>query len=250
MMRFCKNIFAHIWAVWGLISFVVTFFIIIGPSMISHLYKNEKEGQDFFIKVSKIWISVWLRLIGCPLTIIGKEYFEKNKNYIVVFNHNAFLDVPLSAPFIPGGNKTIAKDSFTKVPIFAWFYKRGGIMVDRKDTQSRIKSFEAMKAVLQKGMHMCLYPEGTRNKTDKPIKDFFDGAFKLAIDCQKEIIPCVILGTKKAMPIHKTMYLLPTKLTMIFLPPVSPINIEVKELNKKVHEMMYKVFVEKDTTNQ
>jgi 1-acyl-sn-glycerol-3-phosphate acyltransferase len=244
-MQFLKNIFARIWAVWGLISFVITFLIIIGPSMLSHLYKDEKRGQDFFIKVSKIWISVWLRLIGCPLTVVGKECFEKDKNYVVVYNHNAFLDVPLSAPFVPGGNKTIAKDSFLKVPIFAWFYKRGGIMVNRKDPNSRVKSFEAMKVILQKGMHVCLYPEGTRNRTDAPIKEFFDGAFKLAIDSKKEIIPCVILGTKKAMPINKTMYLLPTKLTMIFLSPVSSENIPVKELNKKVHDMMYKVFVEK-----
>lgn len=243
-MQVVKNIFARVWAVWGLISFVFTFLIIIGPSMLSHLYKDEKEGQDFFIKVSKIWISVWLRLIACPLTVRGKEYFKKNKNYIVVYNHNAFLDVPLSAPFVPGGNKTIAKDSFLKIPIFAWFYKQGGIMVNRKDPNSRVKSFEAMKVILQKGMHVCLYPEGTRNRTDAPIKAFFDGAFKLAIDSKKEIIPCVILGTKKAMPINKTMYLLPTKLTMIFLPPVSSANIEVKELNKKVHDMMLKLYTE------
>jgi 1-acyl-sn-glycerol-3-phosphate acyltransferase len=244
-MQLFKNIFARIWALWGLVSFVITFFIVIGPSMLSHLYKDEKRGQDFFIKVSKIWISIWLRLIGCPLTVIGKEYFEKDKNYVVVFNHNAFLDVPLSAPHVPGGNKTIAKDSFLKIPVFAWFYKRGGIMVNRKDTNSRVKSFEAMKVALQKGMHVCLYPEGTRNRTDAPLKEFFDGAFKLAVDAEKEIIPCVLLGTKKAMPINKTMYLLPTKLTMIFLPPVSSKNIEVKELNKKVHNMMTTVYVEK-----
>ncbi len=242
-MQILKNIFARVWAVWGLLSFVITFLIIVGPSMLSHLYKDEKKGQDFFIKVSRIWITVWLRLIACPLTIIGKEYFEKGKTYVVVYNHNAFLDVPLSAPFVPGGNKTIAKDSFLKIPIFASFYKRGGIMVNRKDTNSRVKSFEAMKVILKKGIHVCLYPEGTRNRTDMPIKGFFDGAFKLAIDAQKEIIPCVLLGTKKAMPINKTLYLLPTKLTMIFLPPVLSENIEVKELNKKVYDMMCKVYV-------
>jgi 1-acyl-sn-glycerol-3-phosphate acyltransferase len=243
-MQIFKNIFARIWAIWGLISFVITFFIVIGPSMVAHLFSDYKKGQDYFIKVSKIWISVWLQLIGCPVKVIGKAHFEKSKNYIVVFNHNAFLDVPLSAPFIPGGNKTIAKDSFTKVPIFGWFYKRGGIMVNRKDTNSRIKSYEAMKLVLQKGMHMCLYPEGTRNRTDKPLKEFYDGAFKLAIETKKEIIPCVIFGTKKAMPINKTMYLLPTKLTMIFLPPVSSENISSKELNEKVHKQMFDLFTQ------
>lgn len=243
-MNVLKNIFARIWATWGLISFIITFLIIIAPSMLSHLYKDEKKGQDYFIKIARYWIRVWLFLIACPLKIIGRGNFKEGENYIVVYNHNAFLDVPLSAPFIPGGNKTIAKNSFLKIPIFAWFYKRGGIMVDRKDEKSRIRSYEAMKHILAKGMHMCLYPEGTRNRTELPLKEFYDGAFKLAIDTKKEIIPCVILGTKKAMPINKTLYLLPTKLKMIFLPAVSPVDISVKELNKKVHDTMYKVYTE------
>jgi 1-acyl-sn-glycerol-3-phosphate acyltransferase len=245
-MNFLKNIFARVWALWALVTFVLTFLIIVGPSMIAHLYKNEKEGQDFFINVSKIWMSIWLYLIGCPVTVIGKAHFKKDNNYVVVFNHNAFLDVPLSAPFVPGGNKTIAKDSFAKIPVFAWFYKRGGIMVNRKDEKSRIRSLEEMKAVLQKGMHMCLYPEGTRNRTEKPLKEFYDGAFKLAIDTKKEVIPCVIIGTKRAMPIHKTFYLLPTKLKMIFLSPVSSESIDVKSLNKKVYDIMYDVYTKEE----
>ena len=237
-MRIIKNILGGIWATWGLITFVVTFLIIIGPSMISHLFKDFKKGQDFFIAVSRVWMRFWLFLVGCPVKVMGKENFKKGENYIVVYNHNAFLDVPLSAPFVPGGNKTIAKDTFLKVPIFAWFYKRGGIMVKRNDPQSRVKSYEAMKDILQQGIHMCLYPEGTRNRTDKPLKEFYDGAFKLAIDTKKEIIPCLIIGTKEAMPIHKTFYLKPTKLKMIYLPAVSSENIDVKELNNKVHRIM------------
>ena len=95
-----------------------------------------------------------------------------------------------------------------------------------------------MKVILKQGMHMCLYPEGTRNRTGKPLKEFYDGAFKLAIDTKKEIIPCLIIGTKEAMPIHKTFYLKPTKLKMIYLPAVSSENIDVKELNNKVHRIM------------
>ena len=80
------------------------------------------------------------------------------------------------------------------------------------------------------------------------MKEFFDGAFKLAIDAEKEIIPCVLLGTKKAMPINKTMYLLPTKLKMIFLPAVSSENIDAKSLNKKVYDIMYDVYVKEENT--
>jgi 1-acyl-sn-glycerol-3-phosphate acyltransferase len=234
-MKIIKNIFARFW---GLISFVITFLLIFLPSMASHLFKDEKKGQTFFINVSKWWMNVWLILIACPVKVKGKENFKKNENYIVVFNHNALLDVPLSAPYVPGGNKTIAKDSFAKVPVFGWFYKRGAILINRKDERSRIKSYEDMKKELAKGMHMCIYPEGTRNRTAAPLKQFYDGAFKLATDSKKEIIPCLIIGTKKAMPVNKFFFLFPTPLKMHFLPAVSAENITAKDLKEKVFNIM------------
>jgi 1-acyl-sn-glycerol-3-phosphate acyltransferase len=237
-----KNIFGRIWAFWGLITFAITFLIIFLPSMVSYLIK-EPAGQRYFIIISRIWMNAWLFLIGCPVRVSGKENFKPGVAYIVVFNHNAFLDVPLSAPFVPGANKTIAKASFAKFPLFGLFYSKGSVLVDRTSEKSRVKSFETMKKVLAAGMHMCIYPEGTRNRTNEPIKAFYDGAFKLAVAAKKDIIPCVISGTKKAMPINKTFFLLPVKLKMRFLPPVSSSDIPVKELKDKVFSIMKEEYV-------
>jgi len=99
-----KEIFARIWAVWALVIFVITFLIILLPSMASYLFKNYKKGQQYFIFLAKCWMNVWLPLIGCPLKVRGKENFIEGENYIVTFNHNALLDVPLSAPYVPGAN--------------------------------------------------------------------------------------------------------------------------------------------------
>ncbi len=242
-MTIIKNIFARIWAFWGLISFIITFLVIFLPSMASHLIA-EPRGQYFFIKVSKCWMNCWLFLVGCPVKVTGKEHFATGTAYVVVFNHNALLDVPLSAPYIPGPNKTIAKASFARIPLFGWFYSKGSVLVDRKNERSRVKSFEAMKKVLAAGMHMCIYPEGTRNRTDEPIKQFYDGAFRLAVAAKKDIMPCIITGTKKAMPINKAFYLLPTRLKMHFLPPISSENISVKELKDKVFDAMREYYVE------
>ncbi len=238
------NIFGRIWATWGLITFLITFLIIFPFSMISHVME-EVKGQRYFIAVSKIWMNVWLFLIGCPVKVFGKENFKAGISYIVVFNHNAFLDVPLSAPYVPGANKTIAKTSFAKIPIFGQFYSRGSILVDRNNDRSRRKSFEAMKKVLAQGMHMCIYPEGTRNRSSEPIKPFYDGAFRLALATKHEVMPCVIIGTKKAMPIHKKFFLLPVALKMYFLAPVVSTDISLIDLKQKVFDEMVKVYVKK-----
>lgn len=236
------NIFGRVWAAWGLVTFLITFLIIFIPSMLSHAMKDPK-GQKYFINVSRWWMNVWLFLVGCPVKVTGKENFKPNQSYIVVFNHNALLDVPLSAPYVPGPNKTIAKASFARIPIFGWFYKRGSVLVDRSNEKSRIKSFEKMKKVLAGGMHMCIYPEGTRNRTKEPIKVFYDGAFKLAQATKNDIIPCVISGTKKAMPINKKFFLLPVRLKMHFLPAIGSTDIALKDLKEKVFTAMVEEYV-------
>lgn len=239
---FFMNLFGRIWGVWALLSFAITFLIIFIPSMISYLIPG-KKGQDYFIWVSRCWMASWLYMIGCPLRVKGKENFKKGETYVIVYNHNALLDVPLSAPFVPGGNKTIAKASFAKVPIFGWFYRRGSVLVDRNDNQSRRKSFEDMKKVLRDNLHMCIYPEGTRNRTDQPLKPFYDGAFKLAVDSKKDVIPAIIFGTKEATPIEKGLFVKPTRLSMHFLPPVSSEGMRSVQLKEKVFEIMKDYYV-------
>ncbi|MEO5890436.1 MAG: lysophospholipid acyltransferase family protein [Ferruginibacter sp.] len=234
---FLKDVFGRIWGAWAVVSFVITFLVIFIPSMMSYLIPGNR-GQDYFIWVSRCWMRIWLYMVGCPLSVKGRENFKAGETYVIVYNHNALLDVPLSAPFVPGGNKTIAKASFAKVPIFGWFYKRGSVLVDRNDNRSRLKSFEDMRNVLRSNLHMCIYPEGTRNRTQEPLKPFYDGAFKLAVDTKKEVIPCVIFGTKEAIPIDKGVYLLPTRLRMHFLPPVSSQGMKSTVLKNKVFEIM------------
>ena len=242
VVAFLMDMFGSFWALWGFVIFAVSFLIIFLPSMVAYLIPG-KKGQDYFIWVSRCWMQSWLYLVGCPVIVRGKENFKKGETYVIVYNHNALIDVPLSAPFVPGGNKTIAKSSFAKVPIFGWFYKRGSVLVDRKNDQSRRKSLEMMRSVLQQNIHMCIYPEGTRNRTDQPLKPFYDGAFKLAIDAKKEVMPCVIFGTKEAMPINKGFYLVPKRLEIHFLPTVASIDNTAAELKDKVFDIMKAYYV-------
>ncbi len=231
------EVFARVWAAWGLLTFVSTFLIIIIPALLTGFVKGAK-GQYLFIKVSKIWMTVWLTLVGCTIKIKGKENFKEGKTYVLTFNHNTFLDVPLSCPFIPGPNKTIAKKSMSKIPLFGAFYKRGSVLVDRSDDRSRRSSYEYMKKVLAQNIYMCIYPEGSRNRTKELLKPFYDGAFKLAVETKTEIIPSLLFNTGKAMPVNKFFYLLPQHLEMHFLKPISPENLTSKELNAKVYAIM------------
>ena len=149
------------------------------------------------------------------------------------------MDVPITSPGIPGGNKTIAKIEMAKIPVFGLLYTTGSVLVDRKSDASRRDSFIKMKEVLDMGLHMCIYPEGTRNKTDQPLKSFHDGAFRLAVTTQKSIVPAVIFGSKRAFPPPKAFFLWPTKMSMHFLAPIDVLATDnIQELKERVFGIM------------
>ncbi len=234
-------ILPRLYAAWALIWFVVTMLMIWIPTALLFVFPEPKRTH-YFIRISRIWMAVYLPLAGVRLKIEGKENFKKDQPYIVVCNHNSFMDIPISSPGIPGGNKTIAKVELSRIPLFGMIYKRGSVLVDRKSEQSRKKSYLLMKQVLEQGLHMCIYPEGTRNKTNDPLKSFKDGAFRLAIETGTPIIPAVIIGTKEMLPSHIPFHFRPGNIKMIFLPPVATNDMNIDELpalRDKIFDQMW-----------
>jgi len=239
MTKILKDIFGRIFAFWGLLLFGVTMLIVVIPIWLTSFVK-EPKGTEIFRRISRVWMDVFLLMIGSPIKVNGSNNFKKGETYVVVCNHKSMMDVPLSTPHIPGPNKTIAKKELATIPIFGLIYKRGSILVDRKSDESRRKSFEEMKRVLETGMHMCIYPEGTRNKTNNPLKSFYDGAFKLASATGHFIIPALIFNTEKVLPSNRKFFVWPSRVSIHFLPPV-PVtkNQDVAVLRDQVFKIMW-----------
>jgi 1-acyl-sn-glycerol-3-phosphate acyltransferase len=244
-MNFIKNILGRVFAFWALLVFTVTLLLIIIPVWITSFQPEPKRTISLF-KIFLVWMKIFFVLAGVKRKFKGTENFKKGENYIVICNHRSFMDIPLSSPGIPGANKTIAKASMARIPLFGLIYKSGSVLVDRKNEQSRKASYTKMKEVLRMGLHMCLYPEGTRNKTSEPLQRFHDGAFRLAIDTQKEIIPAVIFYTSIVLPRNKIFYFWPHKVEMHFLPPVSPQNRTIESIKEEAFEKMKEYYLRKE----
>src|ERR1022692_284523 len=243
-MKIFKEIFGRIWAAWALIAFVITMLIFLIPFFLFCYFRDDPKKTNIFIRIARIWMNVFLTSVGCPVTVKGENNFRPGETYIVVCNHNALLDIPVSCPYIPGGNKTIAKIEMAKTPLFGLIYKTGSVLVDRKNDASRRESYNKMKEVLAMGLHMAIYPEGTRNKSSEPIKSFHDGAFRLACDTKKSILPAILFNSKKAMPADKGFFLLPYPLSMHFLEPVEVLPTDTsRSLKEKIFVMMRDYYV-------
>lgn len=238
-----KNFIFAILAVWALLIFAVTILLVALPMWVIGIFKEPKRTQ-YFRKISQVWIRIFFFLTGCSLKVKGKENFKPGEKYIITCNHNSFMDVPVVTPFIPGANKTIAKAELAKIPVFGLIYKRGSILVDRNDKKSRQDSFRKMKNVLALGMHMCIYPEGTRNKTEMPIKEFHNGAFRLAKETETSIIPALIFNTKRILSPGRSFNFHPGKIELHFLPAVHFEEEDSFEfLKEKVHKIMTEYYV-------
>ncbi len=227
----------RILAFWALFVFASTMFLFIW-FYLACFFLQEPNKTKWHRTISRIWMSLFLTLSGLRFSVTGKHHFNKIGPAIVICNHNSLIDVPLSTPFLPRANKTIAKKSFIYVPIFGWIYQFGSVIVDRKNDHSRKTSFDNMKRVLDSGLDMLIYPEGTRNKTSEPLKSFYDGAFKLAVDTQKPIIPVVILNTKKILPAYPIMCFKPGKIQMDILAPIDSQGHTVKSLKQLAFDTM------------
>ena len=81
-------------------------------------------------------------------------------------------------------------------------------------------SVAAAAAALGNGLHVTIFPEGTRSPDGK-LLPFKKGAFFLATDTGAPIIPVIIQGTARMM--HKvSLNIVPGVATVQFLPPIYP----------------------------
>lgn len=241
-MNIIRNILGRVFALWTILIFTLSLLIVLIPVWLISKRPEPKRTINLF-KIINIWMDAFFFFIGVKRIFKGEEHFKRGENYIVICNHNSFMDVPLTSPGIPGPNKTIAKIEMSRVPVFGTIYKSGSVLVDRKDERSRKKSYVRMKQILDMGLHMCIYPEGTRNKTSQPLQRFHDGAFKLAVDTGKSIIPAVIFNTGIVMPRNKTFYIWPHPVEMHFLQPISPLNKTSEQLKQEAFEVMKEYYV-------
>lgn len=246
-MNFFKRIAGHIYFFYGMIIFIITLLLIAFIPTLIALQLPEPKRAKRIHKIYRFWMGVVLPLVFIRVVRSGKENFKQGATYVVVFNHNSLVDIIVSTPWTPGANKTLAKIEMAKIPVFGTIYRAGSILVDRSSDGSRKQSFIEMQNTLKLGLHLILYPEGTRNKTNEPLGEFKDGAFVTAIRAQKSIIPGLLFNTRKILPNKPKLWAFPYKIKIDFLPAVATAGLSLREadaLKETVHKIMYDYIVQ------
>lgn len=198
-------------------------------------------------RIYKLWIRVYFALVWVRLRIHGAVNEDITKQYIITPNHRSFFDILAITPNFKRGMITIGKDSFGKVPFFAWIYKSGAILVNRKNTRSRVESFQKLRVVLEKGISVCIYPEGTRNRGKHILYPFQTGAFRLSYETKTPILPVIIENSDKIMPV-KGLFFRPYTIHIHILPPISVESESSPEmLKKRTFEVMHDFLIKRNS---
>jgi 1-acyl-sn-glycerol-3-phosphate acyltransferase len=199
-------------------------------------------------RANRVLISVWFFMVGIRVKEQGKEKIEVGKTYVFISNHTNILDMPMSGYFLQHYCKALAKKELRKIPGLGFLFVMTSIMVDRSSPESRSRSMQALITYLREGTSIMLFPEGTRNRTTLPLKDFHRGAFRTAIEAQVPILPFVFLNIRHLQPVD-TFWLTPGTVTIQVLDPIETTGMNTADSGKlldTVHQMMTAAIVNGD----
>lgn len=200
-------------AFWGLCTLVV------GPPGLFYALLTGNVMPLYWIANRLAILGV--RLAGVKIEIHGREHLQPGRNYIFMANHSSNLDPPILIPVVPGRCSVLVKKELFRIPILGAGMRVADLVpVDRSDREAAIESVKAAVKVLQQGLHMIIFPEGTRS-VDGRLLPFKKGPFHLAMESGVSVVPVTLLGTFECWP--KTRFALrPGTATVIFHPPIDP----------------------------
>jgi 1-acyl-sn-glycerol-3-phosphate acyltransferase len=151
------------------------------------------------------------------------------------------MDIPPIVLFAHQPIRVLGKYEMVKIPVFGLIYRAAVILVDRSNSDTRSKSVRALKAAIKNNISIFIFPEGTFNETADPLKSFFDGAFRIAIETQTPIKPILLVDTLDRLHFSSIFSLSPGKNRVVYLKevPVTGLGMsDIPALREKVFQLM------------
>ena len=245
-MSIIKKVFRFCFSIYGFIVFLLLMFILL-PLFIWAFVQKPIKGGNLIFKISRFWADAFFFMIGIKHWNIYEEPHNKNAEYIFVSNHISYLDIPMMMKVIRGQHiRVLGKAEMSKIPIFGSIYKRGTVSVDRESAEARFKSVKKLIAFIHKKISVFICPEGTFNMTHQPLKSFYDGAFRIAIETQRPIQPILFLDTYDRLNYNGIFSLNPGKCRGVYLSQTSTEGLtieDVPDLKRKIFSQMEEALI-------
>lgn len=221
--------------------------LVIFPFVIIASFFGRIIGGNAILRLCMWWADIWFPLIFIRVRKIMESPHDKARPYIFVSNHISYLDAAIIVKAFRQPVRPLGKVEMSKIPVFGFIYKNAIVTVDRSDAGNRAKSVQILKSVIARGISVLVFPEGTFNMTHQPLKDFYDGAFRVAIETQTPIKPVLFVDAYERMPYESIFSLNPGRCRIVYMNeiPVDGLMIDdMPVLKERVYKLMEEKLIE------
>ena len=163
---------------------------------------------------------------GTKITVIGEENVPKDTPVLYIGNHRSYFDILLTYSRCPICTGYIAKKEMERYPLLSnWMRYLHCLFLDRSDLKAGMKTILAAIEEIKNGVSICIFPEGTRNRTDAPLLEFHAGSLKIAEKAQCPIVPMTIANAEQIFEAHSPC-IRKTKVIIEYGEPIETKNLD------------------------
>lgn len=228
-MKLFKKLAGWVYSVYALIVFVAIMLLIFPLVIVASLFGRIRGGNAVF-RLCSLWADIWFPLIGIWHEKIYEAPHDRSRPFIFISNHISYLDSAVLVKAYRQPVRPLGKVEMARVPVFGYIYKNAIVTVDRSSAENRARSIRVLSSIIRKGISVMVFPEGTFNMTHEPLKEFYDGAFRIAIETQTPIKPVLFLDTYDRMHYRSLFSLTPGRSRIVYLEEIPVAGLTVKDL--------------------
>ena len=196
-MKWIRYLFSSIWRLWFLISFIIAFIVFIPALFFFTAIVKNNLAVNY---LTKYWSGMFMIMSGVFWRVEFEEKLDPKRKYIFCPNHSSTLDIPLVTAAIPLPLLFMGKKELVSIPLFGYFYRENSIIVDRSKIRDSYAAFLKAGEKIDKGLNVCIFPEGGIPPSRVFLKKFKNGPFKLAVEKDIYIVPVTLADNKKNFP--------------------------------------------------
>jgi 1-acyl-sn-glycerol-3-phosphate acyltransferase len=180
---------------------------------------SSKLSRNLSFHCGTIWAWLLCRATFVRVKVEGREHLVEGQSYVIMSNHQSHFDVLAFYGHFFKQFRWVMKEELRKVPgLGAGCESVGHIFIDRSSREKAIASLKAARHLLEGGVSIMFFPEGTRS-TDGRMKELKKGGFMMALDLNLPILPVSISGSRHVLP-SNTHRLLPGEIRIRIHEPI------------------------------
>lgn len=197
---------------------------------------------------SHCWGHFMLPVLGCRVTVAGRENIPRTGGVCFVSNHEGYIDILVILAYAGRPFGFVAKKELMFAPILnIWIPMLGGYFIDRKNPRKALKTINAGVARIKSGGSMLIFPEGHRSR-GRGLLPFRSGSFKLATQSEAVIVPVAITGTYDIF--EKNNRVNPGPVSITFCKTVNTADISAADRKQALSDQIYGIIKGELENNQ